>query len=427
MKLSPPRVKYLPLYLLLFTLIYLYLPLSAIAANAPVDSIQCFVCDSNKWRTKGGECSSSLPACKNNDESTFGGCQGGDGKQDAVCESKATPTPNSYGTEKGQQLFSPENAQKLIPYKGDSSDITDSGKAAEFFRDSTNAYAPTPSPQAQIDPNSKVLGSSIFENFFNALKGLFDEVFARLFTGGIPFFGTIYTNGANAPKLTETKETKDEFNRGVDEYIDSLNPANSSSFERGTGNPASYKEIQSASLRDIVSKAAEGSCVPGALLMAISQREAGQAFNYSDDEVKLFSATGWQNAIPSLTTRGYCYNTCTQPGVSCFRGADVRGAMQFELQTWNGLLPEIRAALKSGFGVDEEPDRCNVRDAFVGAAVKIKKDSQTAAAQCTNWDQQTVENKVANSYCQCSDTANCGQGYCTNVWNLYQSYSNLSK
>src|SRR3990167_8386513 len=88
----------------------------------------------------------------------------------------ADTTPDSYGTEKGQQLFSPENAQKLIPYKGDSPTIADFGKSAEFFRDSTNAYAPTPSPQAQ------------FENFFNALRGLFDEVFARLFSGGIPFF-----------------------------------------------------------------------------------------------------------------------------------------------------------------------------------------------------------------------------------------------
>lgn len=342
--------------------------------------------------------------------------------------SAADPPPDSYGTEKGQLLFSPENAQKLIPYKGDSVDIPDSGKAAEFFRDSSEAFAPTPTPQTQADPAPKVLGfSSVISEFFEGLSNIFSEFFVQLFTGGIPFFWTIYTDGANAPQLTKDVSVANQFNRGVDEYIDSLNPANSSSFERGTDNPASYKEIQSASLRDIISKAAEGRCVPGALLMAISQREAGQAFNYSDDEVKLFSTTGWQNALPSLATRGYCYNTCAQPGVSCFPGADVRGAMQFELRTWNGLLPEIRAALKSDFGSDEEPDRCNLRDAIVGAAVKIKKDSQTSAGQCSNWDQKTVENKVANSYCQCSDTANCGEGYCSNVWNLYQSYSNLSK
>ncbi|OGY08119.1 MAG: hypothetical protein A2782_03855 [Candidatus Blackburnbacteria bacterium RIFCSPHIGHO2_01_FULL_43_15b] len=333
----------------------------------------------------------------------------------------ADTTPDSYGTEKGQQLFSPENAQKLIPYKGDSPTIADFGKSAEFFRDSTNAYAPTPSPQAQ------------FENFFNALRGLFDEVFARLFSGGIPFFGTIYTNGTNAPKLTETEETKNEFNRGVDEYIDSLNPFNANPF-RITSGIASAFNMQSENLKGIINSAAEATEVPAPLLLAISQTEAPGAFSYTDEDVKFFSTDNWWAGSPYDTLKkGYCYNTCSDPSLGCPNN-DVRGATQFEAATWRSLINDnasrglvgIQSVLQSKFGLNKTitaDDRCNVAAAFVGTAVKIKRDAGATPA----WDEPTIR-KVAGAYCgTCNPSRACGPDYCGTVWRLFKSYSSQSQ
>lgn len=382
----------------------------------------CYVCRDRKWylASDDGTCpkDKEVKECKKDDESTFGGCTGGNAVVGETCESTQE---DKLGVSEGKSLFSPDNAAKLIPYGETGIDVSNEAKSAEFFENSSKPFVPTPTPQASADNSRPVLGINI-SAIFQDLVNRFGEFFALLFKGGIGTFQTIYTLGANPPKL-DSDDVRGEFNRGARDLKASLLPANPNPL-RDTTASVSFKQIKSDSLKTVISKAASGQCVPGELLMAISQREAGHVFGYSDEEVELFSTTGWQKTNPDKLWRGYCYNTCDEPGSNC-SGQNVMGPMQFEFNTWRGLLPEIRAAIQAEFGEDvEEPDRCNLRDSIVGAAVKIKRDSQTGAGQCSNWDKQTVEDKVANRYCQCSDTANCGVNYCSSVWRLYQEYSN---
>ncbi|MCL5411825.1 MAG: hypothetical protein M1150_03800 [Patescibacteria group bacterium] len=190
-----------------------------------------------------------------------------------------------------------------------------------------------------------------------------------------------------------------------------------------TGSGTTYVTITATSLREMFRQAANHVGVPVAVLKAIAKVEAGRIFGYSEDEVKNFSTYGWWNGLVSkastlggndpLILRGLGYNTCKYR-TDCFPEADVRGAMQFEIQTWNGIASQI------DFG--HTADRRVLPDAIVAAAKLIKNHAITLGESSTsNWSEAIIKG-VAARYCGNPKSSACGGNYDNVVWDLYQEY-----
>lgn len=219
------------------------------------------------------------------------------------------------------------------------------------------------------------------------------------------------------------------FQGGVSDLQKSLLPAEGGVSKKQTQDSIYYSQFakspNSQIMTDYFLAAANAQCVPVNLLLAISRRETG-AFVFDDATVKKFSVPGWwETADFNTREAGYCNNTCNKPNAGCAPNSDVRGVMQFELKTWNDIKDDVRLSL-IGMGeistdFNYEPHRCNVRDAIIGSAIKIKRDSFTSPNQCTVWDEATVRS-VARSYCGACDVQACGDNYCDFVWNLYNDY-----
>lgn len=332
-----------------------------------------------------------------------------------------TPTPAQTETEKhGTQSiesFYNSDACSALTTPGEKVDCSKSDKVATFYDDiSTTDTAPGKEEKGPCGTSS---------NIAETLFKFFSQPFAFLMKGSIETGQTTYNANDPIPQPCGD-DIPGKAKQATQNIKDTLLPPNPNPL-RDTADAASFKEIRSNALKEIISTASKGRCVPAALIMAISQREAGATFGYSDEQVTRYSTNDWQNsATEKEKQEAYCYNTCANPTVGCL-GSDVQGPMQFEKRTWDGLYSQIKSALVADFHVPNEyiPDRCNLRDAIVGAAVKIKQDSKTGAGQCTGWDDNTVTNNVAGAYCGggCVDSSACGVNYCGNVLNLYKSYS----
>ena len=197
--------------------------------------------------------------------------------------------------------------------------------------------------------------------------------------------------------------------------------------------------LKSKSLDTIFAEVAQKYCVPKAFLLAISQIEAPQVWNYSQGEVDQFIKAGWweesgckmSEKVPGDCTLGYCYDTCqVYPELNC-SAYSVVGPMQFELGTWNEYLDRLGNDLK------REPHRCNLEDSVFAAGIKIKENSRTGNDECAIWNETTVK-QTARAYCgSCGVEAECGNNplpeceaqnrpcgvnYCEAVWKLYNEY-----
>jgi hypothetical protein len=197
------------------------------------------------------------------------------------------------------------------------------------------------------------------------------------------------------------------------------------STEGGSGGSAgrTYIDIKSTTLKEIFKEAAEKIGVPVAMLKAIARIEAGRVFGYSDQEVSNFSTYGWWLGLTSeaptlngndpLIIRGLGYNTCKYRN-DCFSGADVRGVMQFEINTWRGIERQI------DFG--HQADRRVIPDAVVGAAKLIKNHALAKGeTSASGWSEEVVK-YVAGRYCGNPKSSACGGNYDNVVWAYYQQF-----
>lgn len=214
--------------------------------------------------------------------------------------------------------------------------------------------------------------------------------------------------------------------------------------------PGGIETITSAQLYNLILEASNLYGVPPGVLFAISHREAGKTWLYSDaDEMAVFNQYGWwgldlgsmNNGIcPNLGKPwlccGYAYETCSGLAddgtwcaysiTSCARGADVRGAMQIESRTFAGLIPLIQGNL--GLGAGESPDRRVLKHSIHAAAAKLKRDCQSGGYICApdQWTQNEVY-QAAQGYC--GDCLNpnpggpCGINYCQDIWLRYLHYN----
>lgn len=187
--------------------------------------------------------------------------------------------------------------------------------------------------------------------------------------------------------------------------------------------PPTAIEPECVDLIDFINDAANAHCVPLAILMAISRMEASGVWGWDCEEVDFFSRDRWWvDASQTLKDRGYCYDTCARTGLCS--GTTVVGPMQFEENTWRGVMP--------GYDVW---DRCRLDLSLIAAAKKIKTNSGTGSGNCGPWNEETVR-YVAYRYCGSCGTYGCqlnpdpndlcspacGYDYCSNVWYLYQQY-----
>lgn len=178
-------------------------------------------------------------------------------------------------------------------------------------------------------------------------------------------------------------------------------------------------------LADLFNESAQNQCIPTAILMAISQMEAAGVWGWSCEEVARFSTPNWwENATQEELRKGYCYDTCAATGLC--QNTTVMGPMQFEENTWKGIMP--------GYSL---MDRCRLDLSLLAAAKKIKANSETGPGNCDGWGEEIVRWKVAYRYCgscgtegckanpnpQDSCSSACGYDYCGNVWILYQQYA----
>lgn len=156
-------------------------------------------------------------------------------------------------------------------------------------------------------------------------------------------------------------------------------------------------DVKSASLNELFYNAAKNAGLPLAFLKAIAAVETPGVLGYSDDEVRFFQTPNWWVDLPEgdpTRIRGYAYNTCADPKKGCGAGNDVRGPMQFELKTWNGVKGKLK------FADGHEPARENLSDAVYGSAI-FNKQNAVQYAGVTNesdWNEETVR-KVARIYC----------------------------
>ena len=197
-------------------------------------------------------------------------------------------------------------------------------------------------------------------------------------------------------------------------------------------------DSSAASLNAIFNDSAATSNVPVALLMAIAKVES-QLMTYTSEEVVQFSSNLWWNGmpddapsvaqLPAPIRRGYAYNTCAFPKSNPIcPGADVRGAMQFELGTWNSIKPLM------SFSDGHDPDRRYVRDIIYAAGyfIRGKINQYDSRFNFTNNIANLTEAQVkalARSYCGGNPDANTNQAACgfgaheANVWAYYQEYN----
>lgn len=152
--------------------------------------------------------------------------------------------------------------------------------------------------------------------------------------------------------------------------------------------------IVNPDLDEIFNRAAQLSGVPVAMIKAIARVEGGRIFTYTKEEIELFTTPNWWvTATPEQITRGLAYNTCADPSAGCAPGADVRGAMQFELNTWNNYVPILESIL------GRPVDRRNLLDNIIGAAFHIRELSgYPGPVTPPDWPEEVVKG-VASAYC----------------------------
>lgn len=213
-----------------------------------------------------------------------------------------------------------------------------------------------------------------------------------------------------------------------------INKAYAETLRPGSG----FIDTNSQNLAEIFQGAAEAAGIPLPMIKAIAKKESA-VLSYSNEDVVQFNTPNWFSGrtdnAPSLSgndpliVKGYAYNTCLY--VTCFVGADVRGTMQFEINTWNG----IKTALTFSDGHD--PDRRYVRDVIFGAGEFLARSAQQYDSRFnfsqnpTDWNETQVR-ALARTYCGGNPDADvANDGACTPpggtpydilVWQYYQEF-----
>lgn len=220
--------------------------------------------------------------------------------------------------------------------------------------------------------------------------------------GGVLTTGVVKWSLANVPTGQTTTVTLTIRPTSDDIYVTNTAEAKITSTTTLLG-PGGLIDITSPTLATIFNQAGQYAGIPVAFLKAIGAVESA-VLSYNEFEVVKFSTVGWWIGLiseaPTLSQndpaiiRGYGYNTCKYlPPGTCAPGADVRGAMQFELNTWNGIKDRLI------FADGRDPDRRNLMDVVFGSAMLNKQHALSLGVTASDtWDETTVR-ALARWYC----------------------------
>jgi hypothetical protein len=207
-------------------------------------------------------------------------------------------------------------------------------------------------------------------------------------------------------------------------------------YNPGTG----IEDTSSVSLDEAFKLSSQRNNIPVAFLKAIAKKESG-VLGYNQAEYEKFNTTDWfvgkldnapirGNNHPDII-RGYGYNTCLY--LQCYAGADVRGAMQFDLPAWINVRDEVTPL------VGHTAERRYVRDVVLGSGVYVRKKTEIYAGRFgpfnnNDWTERQVK-AMAASYCggnpdqdvkfdrACGVTRNgVRYGYDEIVWEYYKEF-----
>lgn len=184
-------------------------------------------------------------------------------------------------------------------------------------------------------------------------------------------------------------------------------------------------DSQSRSFQETVAKAAEMNGMPPALMKAILAVEAPGSLRYSEEEFLKFSQPGWweglEDSHPDIE-RGYAYNSCLRNGCAPL---DVRGVAQFELGTWNGIVPQLK------FSDGHTPDRRNATDSIYGSALFNRQNAEKYIVGSSNveWTEDVVK-AMGRVYCAgpgaATDPSRIANDQCRNydnlLWDRYRQF-----
>jgi len=223
-------------------------------------------------------------------------------------------------------------------------------------------------------------------------------------------------------------------------------PTSSPTVILPTVTPTKPYKTAGESLEAVMILSATETCTPLAMIKAISRREAGSVWNYSETEFNFYNSyPWWQDSSLDVSLkedknkicRGYGYDTCSNliPNDSkfggqycksgpisglCAAGANVMGPMQFEQRTWNGYKGKVESIL-SKLSDSRQADRRVILDAFLAAGLKLHANS--GATNCEHWTAEEIENAARRYYGKCIYTIGRGGNYCQEICEYYNEYS----
>ena len=194
---------------------------------------------------------------------------------------------------------------------------------------------------------------------------------------------------------------------------------------------------------EITKTTSQKTCVPQAMIKAISVVEAGTVSNFSTKQMTLYNGFNWWNEKKTTEKEicdGYAYYACTNQipadsnfgGEYCFGGPayglcsqDIKilGPMQTSDDEWNKSKSRVITALKGlKVQVDEKTvDRRVFLDGFLAGGFTIKDYSYTQT--CSGWNASVVETVARRYYGKCEYNIQGRTGnYCYDVCLKYNYY-----
>ncbi|MCX7881204.1 MAG: hypothetical protein N2482_01670 [Patescibacteria group bacterium] len=184
--------------------------------------------------------------------------------------------------------------------------------------------------------------------------------------------------------------------------------------------PLPSSPLISLSLSKLFQEAGSKVGVPPKILEAVMKVESPSTFNYSNEEISLYSQPG--NSIPN------CFiNTCSEKGPMQF----TTGVDRFGTNNCPGCAPGYCPNAWASYGqainiygdYSHTPDPCNIKDSIYAAAFLLKTGAR--AANPFFWTQEEVYRAITRyngrSACFNRFSRLGNRSYCQYVWDYYQN------
>ncbi|MCA9371988.1 hypothetical protein KC726_03760 [Candidatus Woesebacteria bacterium] len=190
----------------------------------------------------------------------------------------------------------------------------------------------------------------------------------------------------------------------LQEFLDIIGSGTTATTNQSTSSGNSISITPSA-LIDLYRYVGNKVGVPACVLEAVSYIEWPTAFNYTPEEVQLYSQPGQR--IPNCAP-----NTCSASGhMQMTTGIDPYGSASCSQCCWQGSCLSSCPNAWGSYGnaiqqyenISHMPDVCNLTDSTYAAAQKLKNDSNTSPGDL-NWSEEAMHRAGERYYGNCTVT-----------------------